>query len=100
MDILPVRFEVDDWIANDLAWPVIGHVAASTRLEDVDAERGKVRLGRDDIRAAAVALDAQGNDGRVLQKNEEIGDAIRTALLHEGALHGERLGVGNNAEPP
>ena len=51
--------QIEDRIADDLAGPVIRHVAAAAGLVHRDAELGEPVVGRDDVRAAAVALARQ-----------------------------------------
>ena len=49
---------------------------------------------------AAVFLDADGEDVRMLQQEQRVGNAIGLALLHKPALQLEPVRVGNQAEPP
>ena len=50
--------------------------------------------------AAVVAvLDAERDDGRVLQQKQLIRDAPRFPLLDERLLQRERLGVAHHAKP-
>src|SRR5690349_22044272 len=57
--VLPVWLQIEDGIADDLSGTVIRDVAAAARLVNLDAAcRQQVRRG-EDVRAAAVAADAE-----------------------------------------
>ena len=79
MHVAAIGLQVEDRIADDLAGTVIGDVAAAAGLVHLDAQLGEPLVGGDDVRAAAVALDAERDDGRVLQQEQEIGNRARRA---------------------
>ena len=54
----------------------------------------------EDVRAPAVASDAERQDRRMLDEQQHVVDPTGAALLDEGALQRERLGVRHQAEPP
>ena len=94
MHVAAIGIEIDDRIANQLARPVIGHVAAAAGFEHVDAER-RQSIGRCEDVGAAVLLDADGQDVGMLQEQQRVGNAIGLALLDQPALQLEPVRVGN-----
>ena len=49
MDVAAIRIQIDDRIADELARPVVGDVAAAAGLEDLDAFGREGISGRDDV---------------------------------------------------
>ena len=99
MHVAAIRIEIENRIADQLARPVIRHVAAAAGLEHVDAER-RQSIGRGQDVRTAVFLDANGEDVRMLQEQQRIGNAIGLALVDQPALQLEPVRVGNEPEPP
>src|SRR5688572_6053876 len=97
MDVAPIRAQVHDWIADNLPGAVIGHVTAAAGLENLNTARHKL-LGRGKNVRAAVFLDADGDDVRMLQQEQGVGNAIGLAILDEGALQLEAVRVRNEPE--
>jgi hypothetical protein len=86
MDIAPIGSQVDDGVAHDLAWAVVGDAAAATGFVDVDASGGE-RLGRrQDVRAPAVAPNTERKHVRVFDQKEQIADRTGAAVVDERAL--------------
>ena len=98
--VAAIGLEIDDRVADDLAGPVIGDVAAAPGLEHLDAARGQVVVGRENVRPAAVAAHAEREDGRMLDQQQQIADRAGAPLLDERALQRERVGVRHQAEAP
>ena len=63
-----VRREVEDRVAHDLPWPVVGHVAAASRLEHVDFAGRQLIGRRQDVGASTVTADAERQDRRMLDE--------------------------------
>jgi hypothetical protein len=99
MHVAPIRIEVDDRVSDHLAGAVIRHVAAAAGFEYLDAPRRELIRRGDDVRPA-VLLDADRDHVRMLQQQQGVGDAVGFAILDERALQVERVGVGNETEPP
>ena len=85
-------------IADDLAGAVIGDVAAAAGFVHLDAARRERLRRRQDVRAAAVAADAEREDGRMLDEQQQVADAAGAPLLDQRALQRQRLGVRHEAE--
>ena len=98
--IATVRLEIDDGIPDDLSGPVISDVAAAAGLVDFDAARRQRVCARQDVRPPAVAAHAQGQDVRMLDEQQRVGNPVCTPILHQRALQGERLAVRHQAETP
>ena len=99
MHVAAIGIEIEDRIADELARPVIRHVAAASGLEHVDAERRQSIRRCEDVRAA-VLLDADRQDVGMLQQQQRVGNAIGLALLDQPALQLEPVRVRNEPEPP
>ena len=88
--------EIDDGVADELARAVVGDVAAAIDFMQGDAFAGEELIRGEDVGAAGVA--AEGEDGRVLEENEGIGDHAGFACGDEALLEGEGLRVRDAAE--
>jgi hypothetical protein len=76
---------------------VVRHVAAALDLEHLDAAAPQRLRVEGEARLARPA--AEGDDRRVLEEEEEVGDlAAGEAVLGEAALEGEGVAVGHRAE--
>ena len=84
MHVAAIRPQVENRIADDLAGTVVGHVAAAAGFEHarLPSAASVARLSGD-VRAPAVALDAKRDDGRMLEQEQQIGNAIGAPLLDE-----------------
>ena len=89
--------EPDDGIGDQLAWTVIGHLAATLDPFDRDAASRELLRARQDVRG--VGLAAQGQDRRMLQQQQVVRDLAGSALVDQSALEGMRSGVLDAAEP-
>ncbi len=98
MDIAAIGIEIDDRIADELAGAVVGHIAAASCLEHFDAELGEPLWRRHDI-AAAVFLHTNGDDVRVLEEKQRVGNALGLAILDQNTLQLERVRVRHDTEP-
>jgi hypothetical protein len=99
VDVATIGIEVNDRVAHDLAGTVVGHIAAASGLEDLDAPGGQHVLGRQNVGTTAVAADAQGQHRRVLDEEQQIADVPRLALGDEGTLQRKRIGIRDQAKP-
>ena len=94
MEVLAARAEVEDGVADELAGAVVGGLAAAPG----DDER--VREGGGVAQAGVVGGAADGIDGVVLEEEEGVGrGGVGEFAGDEVVLEGERLGVGEAAEP-
>jgi hypothetical protein len=91
-----VAAEVEDGVADELAGAVVGDVAAAVDLVDFNALVGEGGIGGEDVGAGAVA--AESEDGRVLEEEEGVPDAVGFAGGDDFGLDAEALGVGDAAE--
>ena len=98
--VLPVGPQVENGVRDELTRPVIRHVAAPSRLVDLDSALGE-QFGRgENVRPRALEFHAERDDVRVLEEQESVGPAARLALLDDGALELEALRVRYEPEPP
>ena len=91
------RSEIDDRVADELPRRVIGHVPATTHLEDLDALR--TQRGLTELEILAVGAATEGDDGRMLEQEQPVARTPREPVCYGLALKGECLGVGLPAEP-
>ena len=84
--------QVEDRVADELSGPVVGRLAAAIRLDDLDV--GAVR----DVELAFLGPASQGDDRRVLEEEDRVGDRSPRDGRGEGALEVPRLEVGHRAE--
>ena len=98
MDVLSIRLEVEDRIADQLSRAVIGDVAAASGLDDLDAARGQRLGGGDDVRPGLGELHAERDDMGMFEQQQRVGDAIGAPVFDEGLLQVERFAVGDQAE--
>ena len=61
---------IQDRIPHQLARPVIGHVAAPLHVQEPDPERGERGFGYQKV--ALVPATSEGDDGRVLEQQQEV----------------------------
>ena len=88
--------EVEDGIADELAGAVIGDVAATVDFVEGDAAAGEELVGGQDVGAIGVA--AEGEDGRVLEEQQDVFDAALEAEVDQLRLEAEGFVVGDAAE--
>jgi len=78
---------------------VIGDVAAASGLVDLDAARSERLVGRKNVRAAAVAANAERQHVWMFEEEQRIADPAGPTLFNERPLQRERLGVRHATEP-
>jgi hypothetical protein len=88
--------QIDDRVADELAWPVVRHVAATVHLMQFNAATREPLVARQDIRPRGVP--AKRNDRRVLKQKERIADQAALPRSDHALLNPQRLRVGNAAE--
>jgi hypothetical protein len=99
MDVAPVGPEIKDWIPDNLARSVVRDVAAPAGFVHVNATLGeRFRTGQD-VRAAAVASHPEGQDVRVLEKQQNVACPPGLTVCHERPLQAERFGVRHRSQP-
>lgn len=99
--------EVEDGVDDQLAWAVVGNVAAAVGFCDLDAGSLKLSVGGDQVRACPRAA-ADGDDGRIVLDQEEGhrrmmalvagGISRRDDLLLRLLLNGVGVGIRHAAE--
>src|SRR5262249_20063296 len=97
-DVAAIGAEVENRVANQLSWSVIGHIPTAAGLEQVDAARREGLHGHDNVRRCAACFDAQCHNVRMFEQQQRIWNAIRTTLLDELALQREGVSVCHEAE--
>ena len=89
--------EIEDGVADELARPVVGHVAAAAGLDPVDAAR-RERLRRvEDV--ARLGATAERDHRLVLDEQHHVADRARAPRLDEVLLEGVHGLVATAAEP-
>jgi len=91
MDVAAIGGEVEDRIADDLAGPVIGDVAAASGLDDVESPRPERLRRQEEVLHSRVAPERE--DRIVLEEKEGVGDAAGLPLRDEARLQVEPLRV-------
>ena len=91
-----VAAQIDDGVADELSGAVIGDVAATVDLVQLDVARGELLVGGDDVFAMRVA--AEGEDGEVLEQQQRVADEALLARIDDATLDGEAVGVGDAPE--
>ena len=80
-----------------MARPVVRHVAAALHLEHLDAAAAQCVGVEGEARDFGAA--AQGDDGRMLAEEEEVGGELAgEAIVRQAALELQGLTVGGGAE--
>ena len=96
MHVAAVGPQIEDRVADDLPGTVVGDVAAAAGFVKPRCRaRPAARQSRRCSSAPPSPLHAKRDDGRMLEEQQEIGNAVRAALLDELPLERERLGVRN-----
>ncbi len=65
--------EADDRVADDLSGAVVGDVAAAIGADEIDAEELELFFGPNEVLLGS-ATDSEGEDGRVFDEDEGVGD--------------------------
>ncbi len=98
MHVAAIGIEIENRVADQLTGPVVGHIAAASGLEHLDAARRQLLRRGDDV-GSAVLLDADGHDMRMLKQQEGVGNSAGLAILDQRALQLEPLRIRNEPEP-
>lgn len=93
MDVAPIGTQINDGVAHNLAWAVVGDIAASAGFVQVDAELSEPLGRREDMTPIGANLDAKRDDGRVLEQEQLVRDRAAPALLHEFLLEDQAVRV-------
>ncbi len=88
--------EIEDGVADELAGAVIGDVAATVDLVEGYAAAGKELVGGEDVGAAGVT--AEGENGRMLEQEQDVFDAALEAEVNELRLQPEACVIRHAAE--
>ncbi len=91
VDVAAIRVQVDDRIADDLAGPVIGDVAAAAGFENLDAAGASASGSRQDVRASTVAADAERQDVGMFDEEQQVAERAGPAILDQRALQRRAL---------
>ena len=97
MDVPPVGREVEDRVADHLSGAVIGDVAATAGLEDVETALAQKLGWEEHVLLPRVA--PEGEDRVVLEEQQLVLDAPGLSLGDEPLLKVETLGIRDAAEP-
>ena len=99
MDVLAIRLEVDDRVADELPGTVEGDVAAAAGLVHLDAlRRERAGVGAD-VGGRAARPDAERDDGRMLDEQQRVVDLAGDAGLDQRLLALDAVGVADAPEP-
>jgi len=91
-----VAAEVEDGIADKLAWAVIGYVTTAVDLMDLDATAGEEFVGGEDIGACCIATKREHR--RMFEQEECVADDASLARCDHLGLEAQAFGIGNAAE--
>jgi hypothetical protein len=80
-----------------LSWAVIGHLSAALDPEDLDPPAFQLRGRGEDV--GLVGVPAEGEDGRVLEQEELVGDSVVSPFRDEPTLEIPRGLVVDPSEP-
>jgi hypothetical protein len=95
-NIAPVLGEVENRVADQLARPMVGDVAATIDVKYLGAARGEELSGNQHILGPGVA--PQRVDVRVLEEEKRVGNVPSFALCNFRFLQFEPVGVIHRAE--
>ena len=88
--------EIEDWVADELAWAVVGDVAAAIDFVKRDTACGEEFVGGEDVGAAGIS--AEGEDGRVFEEKQGVVDRSGEAQASDFRLDAKGFVVGYAAE--
>src|SRR5262249_20420979 len=98
MHVATVGIQVEDWVPDELARAVIGHVPSATGVVHLDARHRQRLRGGDDVIARPACLDAEGDDGRMFEEQERVRYPPGPSSLDEILLQIEGFAVTNDAK--
>ena len=100
VNVTSVRLQIDDGVADDLTWTVVGNVAPASGFVHGDVER-RQRFGRrQDMRPAAVTANAERQHVRMLDEQEDVSDSAGATFFRQLTLQCQGLCVRHAAETP
>jgi hypothetical protein len=88
--------QIEDRVTDELAWAVVGYIAATVDFVERDSASRENFIRREDVGAPGVA--AEGEDGGVFKEQKSIGDEVAGAELDELDLEAQGLGVVDTTE--
>ncbi len=91
-----IAAEIEDGVADELAGAVVGDVAATIDLVDLDAAACEQFVTGEDVGAGGIA--AEGENGWMLEKDERVPDGTGFACRDEFGLDVQAFGVRGAAE--
>jgi hypothetical protein len=91
--------EVENWIADELPRPVKRDVASASGLDELDALSFELFRRSEHVRPIVSRSNAEGNDRRMLEQEQLVGNAAGLALFDEPFLEVERVRVLERSEP-
>src|SRR5215210_2204142 len=92
LHVLPVPRQVEDRIADELSWPVVGRLAAAIGLDDLDL----LALGH--VQLVFLGAPAERDHRRVLEQDDRVRQLAGRDGARERALQLPRLAVGDEPE--
>ena len=95
--VTAIRLEVDDRVADQLARPVIGHVAAAPCLMDFDGVCCALRFVCEDVRRVGAASERE--DVRVFEQQQLLVAFAAAQALDGLLLQAQAVGVTRQSEP-
>jgi hypothetical protein len=96
--VTAVGAQIHDRVAHKLAGPVIRDVAAAPRFVGLHSAPTEQLLGRNEVGTRSVQLHTERDDVRMLEQQQEIGNATGATLFHESPLHLRRSRIWHHAE--
>jgi hypothetical protein len=98
MHVTAIGTQIQDGVADDLARPVVGDVAAAPCFVNLDTARGEEVAAGEDVGASAIAFDAERQDVRMLDEEQDVFDAPGPPLLDEVPLERQGVCIGNEPQ--
>jgi hypothetical protein len=93
VDIASIGLQIENGIPDDLPGPMVRDITATPCVKHVDAPGRQCLWRGQDVRMRACALHTNGNDGRMLEKQEYIVDTPCASFFDELVLQREGLAV-------
>jgi len=82
--IAPIGFQIDDWIADQLSWAVVGNVSSAVYPPDLHIAGGELCGWGGYVRP--IAPSTQGYRTGVFQQQNQIADTLGLASFQQLAL--------------
>lgn len=93
MGIAAALTEIDDRVRHDLAWPVVGHVAASIRFDDRDAKPREFGIVDQYMPARSGAADRVGRG--MFREDDRVRPCVAPTFSDETTLKRDALDITN-----